>query len=89
MILNAHEGVGALAAQELSSMGLHVIAHVPLDVANAEEDAWDNGAKEVIADDAVAVINAQHESGFEFVLDTIGGRRIYDACRRVIRSNGV
>lgn len=89
LILNAHEGVGALASQELSSMGLHVIAHVPLDVANAEEDAWDNGAKEVIADDAVAVINAQHESGFEFVLDTIGGRRIYDACRRVIRSNGV
>lgn len=70
-------------------MGLHVIAHVPLDVASAEEDAWDNGAKEVIADDAVAVINAQHESGFDFVLDTIGGRRIYDACRRVIRSNGV
>jgi NADPH:quinone reductase-like Zn-dependent oxidoreductase len=89
LILNAHEGVGALAAQELSSMGLHVIAHVPLDVANAEDDAWENGAKEVIADDPVAMINAQHESGFEFVLDTIGGRRIYDACRRVLRSNGV
>jgi NADPH:quinone reductase-like Zn-dependent oxidoreductase len=89
LILNAHEGVGALAAQELSSMGLHVIAQVPLDVANAEDDAWENGAKEVIADDAVAMINAQHESGFEFVLDTIGGRRIYDACRRVLRSNGV
>lgn len=89
LILNAHEGVGALVAQELSSMGLHVIAHVPLDVNNAEDDAWENGAKEVFADDAVAMINAQHESGFEFVLDTIGGRRIYDACRRVLRSNGV
>ncbi|KAJ9124039.1 hypothetical protein QFC22_000832 [Naganishia vaughanmartiniae] len=89
LILNAHEGVGALAAQELSSMGLHVIAHVPLDVPGAEDDAWENGAKDVIADDAVAMINAQHESGFEFVLDTIGGRKIYDACRRVLRSNGV
>ena len=78
-----------MVAQELSSMGLHVIAHVPLDVDNAEDDAWDNGAKEVFADDAVAMINAQHESGFEFVLDTIGGRRIYDACRRVLRTNGV
>lgn len=88
LILNAHEGVGSLVAQELSNNGIHVIAQVPLDVMSAEEDAWENGAKEVIADDPVAMINGQHESGFDFIFDTVGGRRIYDAARRTLRTQG-
>lgn len=75
--------------QELSHLGVHVTAQVPLDVESAEEDAWDNGAREVVADDPIVVLNGQHESGFEFVLDTYGGRRVYDAARRVLRSNGM
>lgn len=88
LVLNAHEGVGALVCQELSSRGAHVIAQVPLNVDSAEEDAWDNGCTEVVVDDPIVMLDAQHESGFELVLDTYGGRRIYDAARRVLRTNG-
>jgi NADPH:quinone reductase-like Zn-dependent oxidoreductase len=89
LIMNAHEGVGALVCQELSQLGAHVVAQVPVDVESSEDDAWDNGAREVVADDPVIMLNGQHESGFEIVLDTSGGRRIYDAARRVLRTNGV
>lgn len=89
LIMNAHEGVGALVCQELSQLGVHVVAQVPVDVESSEDDAWDNGAREVVADDPVIMLNGQHESGFEIVLDTSGGRRVYDAARRVLRTNGV
>jgi NADPH:quinone reductase-like Zn-dependent oxidoreductase len=89
LVLNAHEGVGALVCQELSRVGVHVVAQVPTDVDSAEDDAWDNGAREVVVDDPIVMLNGQHESGFEYVLDTYGGRKIYDASRRVLRSNGV
>lgn len=88
LVLNAHEGVGALVTQELSTMGVHVIAQVPTDVAAAEDDAWENGAKEVVADHPVVMINAQHEGSFDLFVDTEGGRRVYDAARRVLRSAG-
>jgi hypothetical protein len=69
--------------------GVNVVAHAPEGVYGAEEDCWDNGAREVIVDDdEVAVINEQHESEFQYVLDTVGGRRIYDAARRVLRTTG-
>ncbi len=90
LVLHAHEGVGALVCQELSSMGINVIAHAPHSAFGAEDDCYDNGAREVVLDDdEVAVLNAQHESGFEYVLDTVGGRRIYDASRRVLRTTGL
>lgn len=88
LILNAHEGVGSLVCQELARLGVHVTAQVPPYVDTAEDDAWDNGASEVFVDEPIVMLNGQHESGFEFVLDTQGGRRIYDAARRVMRSNG-
>lgn len=89
LVTNAHEGVGALVCQELSQLGAHVVAQVPVDVESSEDDAWDNGAREVVVDDPVVMLNGQHESGFEFVLDTCGGRKIYDAARRVLRTNGL
>lgn len=88
LILNAHEGVGSLVCQELSQNGIHVTAQVPPYVESGEDDAWDNGASEVVVDEPVIMLNGQHESGFEFVLDTQGGRKIYDAARRVLRTNG-
>lgn len=88
LVLNAHEGVGALVTQELSTLGVHVIAQVPVDVASAEEDAWENGAKEVVPDDAIVMINGQHEGSFDLFVDTAGGRRVYDAARRVLRTSG-
>ncbi len=90
LILDAHEGVGALVCQELSAQGINVIAHAPASILGAEDDCWENGAREVfLDDDEVGMINDQHESGFEFVLDTVGGRRAYDAARRVLRTGGV
>jgi 3'-phosphoadenosine 5'-phosphosulfate sulfotransferase len=28
------------------------------------------------------------EGGWEWVVDTTGGERVYDACKRVLRENG-
>lgn len=36
----------------------------------------------------MAVINSVHESSFDVVLDTVGGRRIYDASRRILHHDG-
>ncbi len=87
-ILNAHEGVGSLVCQELAANGVLVTAQVPVDVDEAEEDAWNNGAREVLVGEPIPLINLQHESGFDYILDTVGGRKIYDASRRIMRTNG-
>lgn len=46
------------------------------------------GAKDVWFDSPLNALNTSPENEFDFVLDTVGGRRIWDTCRRVLHSTG-
>lgn len=88
LILNAHDGIGLLAMQEASRLGLIIIAHVPAHAADGVSICEANGATEVITGEALWAINLLHESSFNLIVDTIGGRHIYDACRRILAHQG-
>ena len=88
-----------MAVQELSAYGVHVTAQIPSIVStdklknerllsDAEERVREWGAQEVIVDSPVAAVNQLHEGQFDLVIDTVGGRRIWDACRRVLHNTG-
>lgn len=99
LVLQGHDGAGALAVQELKAYGVHVTAQIPtifstdklkseLKRAETEERVKSWGAREVITDSPVAAVNALPEGEFDLVIDTIGGRPIWDACRRILHSEG-
>ncbi|WFC98913.1 hypothetical protein MYAM1_001646 [Malassezia yamatoensis] len=88
LILNAHDGIGLLAMQEASRLGLIIIAHVPAHAADGVSICEANGATEVVTGEALWAINLLHESSFNLIVDTIGGRAIYDACRRILAHQG-
>lgn len=99
LVLQGHDGAGALAVQELTAYGVHVTAQIPpivstdklkseLRHAEMEERVKGWGAREVITDHAVAAVASLQEDQYDLVIDTIGGRRIWDACRRVLHSEG-
>lgn len=99
LVLEGHEGAGALAVQELAAQGVLVTAQIPPNMSSdneknelvirmTEERVRRWGAKEVKVDTPLAAVNALHESEFDFVVDTVGGRRMWDACRRVLHTTG-
>ncbi|WFD36681.1 hypothetical protein MCUN1_003568 [Malassezia cuniculi] len=88
LILNAHDGVGLLTMQEARRLGLIIVAQVPPGVPDGATVCRANGANEVVTGDPLWAINLLHESSFSLVVDTIGGRQIYDSCRRIITNNG-
>jgi len=47
-----------------------------------------NGAHEVVVGEPLWAVNSLHESSFDLVVDTVGGRRMYDASRRILATNG-
>ena len=94
-------GVGILAAQEMVSKGVVVVIQVVEEwgeewvrEAVAGDESAEGGRRrrkglEVKVGEAVEVVNGEHEGSFEFVLDCEGGRRVYDASRRVLGSGGL
>jgi NADPH:quinone reductase-like Zn-dependent oxidoreductase len=93
VVLNAHTGAGAIATQLLVARGARVIAQVPDTAAggaehNADLEArpygW--GAEEVIAGEPVGVLEELARTGeiIDCVLDTVGGRAVWDAGRRLL-----
>ena len=88
LILQAHDNMGLLAMQEASRLGLVIVAQVPTQAADAVSICRANGASEVVTGEPLWSINLLHESSFQLVIDTIGGRAIYDACRRVLANHG-
>lgn len=88
LILSAHDGVGLLAMQECASLGPVIVAHCPASVSDGVAVCEANGAHEVVVGEALWAMNTLHESSFDLVLDTIGGRRLYDAARRILVTNG-
>ena len=68
LVLNGHDGAGALAVQELSAYGVHVTAQIPSIVStdklknerllsDAEERVREWGAQEVVVDSPDAAVN--------------------------------
>lgn len=88
LILNAHDGIGLLALQECAALGPVIVAHCPATVSDGVAVCEANGAQEVVVGEALWAMNTLHESSFDLVLDTIGGRRLYDAARRILATNG-
>lgn len=112
LVLNAHDGVGALVTQLLAASGVEVIAQVPTSPATAQtttdspsspeptpsdsekstqtfaDRAKLFGATDVRIGDPLVVIAELGESQFDYVIDTAGGRRIWDASRWILRSSG-
>ncbi|KAM0752083.1 hypothetical protein T439DRAFT_200504 [Meredithblackwellia eburnea MCA 4105] len=92
LILNAHEGVGNLCMQlgfyYRTTRDMWVVAQCPLTVVDGDAYCRATGASDVIRDEPLATMNAIHESSFDVVIDTIGGRRLYDAARRILHFDG-
>lgn len=138
LVLNAHDGVGALIVQSLASQGVQVTAHIPatspVDSASASssartqvhrkhhDDDGDNdgsdddesqsqesgskssltevatpsldervrllGASHVMQGEPLVVIAEMGAGSFDYVLDTVGGRRIWDASRWILKPSG-
>ncbi len=99
LVLEGHDAAGALAVQELVKQGIRVSVQVtPEAIQDKDKSAewvrsinervrlW--GAKDVWFDNPLNTLNALPENEFDFVLDTVGGREIWDACRRVLHSTG-
>ena len=89
LVLQSHRGPGALACQELKTRGVLVIGQIPKEneVINRAL-ALSHGASSVIAEEPLAAISKCHDEEFDAVLDSVGGGRIWDACRRVLRNSG-
>ncbi|GAA5851063.1 hypothetical protein JCM8547_009168 [Rhodosporidiobolus lusitaniae] len=98
LVLNAHVGVGNLCLQlahylrpgtaGAGSRDLWMVAQVPISVNDGDRVCKEAGATDVLQDEPLAVINGEHESSYDVVIDTIGGRRIYDASRRILHHSG-
>lgn len=88
LILNAHDGVGLLTMQESVGLGLVIVAQCPPSVSDGVAVCQANGAHEVVIGEPLWAINSLHESSFDLIVDTVGGRKIYDASRRILACDG-
>lgn len=92
IILNAHEGVGALALQLGHSLrlggDLWMIGHYPADFSDGDSILRQLGASETLCGDAVVALQSLRESTYDAVFDTIGGRKLYDASKRILHDDG-
>ncbi|GAA5831303.1 hypothetical protein JCM11251_007828 [Rhodosporidiobolus azoricus] len=96
LVLNAHRGVGHLCLQLAAHLrpgasggrDLWMVAQCPIRVNEGEVLCKEAGATDVLRDEPLAAINGLHEGSFDAVIDTIGGRRLYDASRRILHHSG-
>ncbi|WVW83910.1 hypothetical protein I302_105932 [Kwoniella bestiolae CBS 10118] len=90
LILNAHEGVAALVCQEMSRSGVNITAVIPGGDQSHEHHKLciENGAKGVLMGSPAAVMLSLEEGAWDYVFDTVGGVRVGDAARRLLRDGG-
>ncbi|GAA5902846.1 hypothetical protein JCM8208_006491 [Rhodotorula glutinis] len=96
LVLNAHTGVGYLCLQlahhyrpgVAGSRDLWMVAQCPMSVSDGEATLREAGATDVLREEPLAAINGLHEGSFDVVIDTMGGRRLYDASRRILHNSG-
>lgn len=90
IIMDAHTGVSALICQELSRAGVSITAIIGGGDAHhdAQTRCLQNGARGVLTGSPAAIMFGLHEDEWDFVVDTKGGERIYDAAKRILREGG-
>ena len=90
LIADAHTGISALICQAMSRAGVNVTAIIGggEEHHDAQSLCMAHGAKGVLTGSPAAVMLGLDESGWDFVLDTQGGQRAYDAAKRVLRDGG-
>lgn len=92
VILNAHEGVGAIALQLGQSLraarDLWVVAHYPPDFADGDTILRALGASETLCGEVISAVQSLRESSYDAVLDSVGGRKIYDVCKVILHDDG-
>lgn len=87
LVLGGHRGVGDLTVQHLRAAGAEVFIQV--DKHHADESLREKEGDHLLVGDAFSLIARQlEESSFDFVLDTIGGKDLWKASRRIIKPNG-
>lgn len=93
LVLNAHTGVGAVLVRRLAGLGVDVWGQVPISDSSdspttPEELAHEAGASHTLASPPLLALASLPTHSFDFVLDTIGSLRIYDASLWVLKSGG-
>ncbi|KAG8819851.1 hypothetical protein FRC17_010320, partial [Serendipita sp. 399] len=89
LVLQAHDGAGALATQELVADGAKVTVQIP----NADQVEKLRGLnlESIKVGTPLAVLESlAGEEGppFNAVLDTVGGKDIWEACKRILGATG-
>lgn len=87
LVLQAHDGVGALVCQELVAGKAKVTAQIP-DTPGTLEMAKLLKVSSIKIGEPLQVIESLEEESFDLVVDTIGGRDIWQACRRLFTQDG-
>jgi len=87
LVIDAHKGVGALVCQELARAGVNVTAVIPGGemAHHAQISCMGHGARGVLTGSPAAVMMSLDEGGWDFIFDTVGGVRVYDAARRMLK----
>ncbi|WWC61871.1 uncharacterized protein I303_104456 [Kwoniella dejecticola CBS 10117] len=90
LIINAHTGVAALVCQEMSRSGVNVTAVITggEDSHGHHKQCLENGARGVLTGSPAAVMLNLEESAWDYVFDSMGGNRVAEAAKRLLKDGG-
>lgn len=85
--MGAQDGIAALVCQEMSRAGVNVTAVIDggENAYQAQSACMANGARGVLTGSPAAVMLGLDEGGWDFIFDTQGGQRVYDAAKRLLK----
>ena len=86
--MDPHIGVSALICQEMSRAGVNVTALISggEEHHDVQTACMTHGARGVLTGSPAAVMLSLDENGWDFILDTKGGQRVYDAAKRILKN---
>ncbi|ORY34019.1 hypothetical protein BCR39DRAFT_518148 [Naematelia encephala] len=90
IIMDAHAGLPAVICQLLARAGVSITAVIQGGEQHhaAQTACMVHGARGVLTGSPAAVLLGLDEGGWDFILDTQGGQRIYDAAKRILKDGG-
>lgn len=85
--MDANAGVPALICQAMARAGVNVTAVIGGgdDHYEAQSLCMTHGAKGVLTGSSAAIMMGLDEGAWDFVLDTQGKQRVYDAAKRMLK----
>jgi NADPH:quinone reductase-like Zn-dependent oxidoreductase len=90
VIMDAHTGVAALVCQAMSRAGVNITAVIGGgdDHHEAQTACMAHGASGVLTGSPAAVMLGLDEGGWDYIFDTQGRQRAYDAAKRILKDGG-